>query len=105
MGQAVFAAALTGAVNHEDSIAALDRIGLEAPASVLAAHGVCYPPENPGGVLEPLYPDRLAEDFLALSSPGHSVSGSPAAARAPKIAIRSTTAHSTGEDSSGRPSK
>ncbi|WP_141955784.1 P-loop NTPase family protein [Actinoallomurus bryophytorum] len=84
MGQAVFAAALTGAVNHEDGIAALDRIGLEAPASVLADHGVCYPPQSPGDVLEPLYPDRLAEDFLALSLPGHSISGSPAASWAPK---------------------
>ena len=83
MGQTVFAAALTGALDHEDGVAALGRLGFEAPASVLADHGVCYPPQSPGDVLEPLYPDRLAEDFLALSLPGHSVSGSPAAAWAP----------------------
>ncbi|MFB4315144.1 hypothetical protein [Actinomadura sp. 21ATH] len=83
MGQAVFAAALSGAVDHENGVATLGRIGLEEPASVLADHGVCYPPQNPGDVLEPLYPDRLAEDFLALSLPGHAVGGSPAAAWAP----------------------
>jgi tetratricopeptide (TPR) repeat protein len=83
MGQTVFAAALTGAIDHEEGVGTLSRIGLETPASVLTDHGVCYPPQNPGDVLEPLYPDRLAEDFLALSLPGHSVSGSPAAAWAP----------------------
>ena len=84
MGQAVFAATLTGAVDYEDGVAALGRLGLEGPANVLADHGVCYPPQSPNDVLEPLYPDRLAEDFLALSLPGHSVGGSPAAAWAPQ---------------------
>ncbi|MGW6455634.1 tetratricopeptide repeat protein [Streptomyces sp. NPDC055078] len=43
---------------------------------VLADHARIYPPTEPGAlpfptVLEPLYPDRLAEDFLALTVPGH----------------------------------
>ncbi|MET9296475.1 tetratricopeptide repeat protein [Streptomyces sp. NPDC003077] len=36
-------------------------------------HATCYPPADPDRptVLEPLVPDRLAEDFLALTLPGH----------------------------------
>ncbi|MFB7091102.1 hypothetical protein [Streptomyces sp. NPDC056296] len=44
------------------------------PAERVADHSVCYPPSGsePSVVLEPLLPDRLAEDFLALTLPGHS---------------------------------
>ncbi|GIE37035.1 hypothetical protein Ait01nite_100800 [Actinoplanes italicus] len=45
-------------------------------AKVLTDHGVCYPATG-GRLLEPLYPDRLAEDFLALQLPGHDQSGYP----------------------------
>jgi tetratricopeptide (TPR) repeat protein len=38
-------------------------------------HRLCYPPSDPATVCEPLYPDRLAEDFLALRTPGHTVAG------------------------------
>ena len=74
MSRAVFAAALTGPVEHSAGKAILDNLDLELhPERVLADHTVCYPPADPARatVLEPLYPDRLAEDFLALTLPGH----------------------------------
>jgi tetratricopeptide (TPR) repeat protein len=71
MNRAVFTAALTGAVPPATGTAVLDELALSLPtAQVLSDHAVCYPPA-PGTVLEPLYPDRLAEDFLALSMAGH----------------------------------
>ncbi|MGW6054950.1 tetratricopeptide repeat protein [Streptomyces sp. NPDC055189] len=79
MNRVVFAAALTGAVAPGDGGALLAGIGLERPLRLLTDHGTCYPAAEPGAVLEPLYPDRLAEDFLALSLDGHRVSGYPAA--------------------------
>lgn len=39
--------------------------------AVVDDHAACYPPAVPGFGLEPLYPDRLGEDFLALRMPGH----------------------------------
>jgi tetratricopeptide (TPR) repeat protein len=72
MNQAVFIAALTGAVSRQAGATLLTRVQLPAdPQQVLTDHAVCYPPAAPGSVLEPLYPDRLAEDFLALTMPGH----------------------------------
>ncbi|MEU8781137.1 ATP-binding protein [Streptomyces sp. NPDC048637] len=79
MNRVVFTAALTGAVSPEDGGALLARTGLERPLRLLTDHGTCYPAAEPGAVLEPLYPDRLAEDFLALSLDGHRVTGYPAA--------------------------
>jgi hypothetical protein len=51
----------------------LTKLQLPDPGQILTDHAVCYPPADPGDqmVLEPLYPDRLAEDFLALTVPGH----------------------------------
>ncbi|MFI6644039.1 hypothetical protein [Streptomyces sp. NPDC050504] len=77
-GQAVYAAALTGALGHSEAVRALTRIGVgttEHTDQVLKDHALSYP--SPGGatVLEPLYPDRLAEDFLALSAAGHGTDG------------------------------
>jgi hypothetical protein len=73
MNQAVFAAALTGSVDHAAGRSGvLDRLCLATPPDqVLTDHAACYPPANPAAVLEPLYPDRLAEDFLALTLSGH----------------------------------
>ncbi|MFF8423862.1 hypothetical protein ACF07Y_01710 [Streptomyces sp. NPDC016566] len=79
MSQVVFTAALTGAATHAAGTALLGGLGLERPGRLLADHTTCYPPQEPGAVLEPLYPDRLAEDFLALTLPGHQVTGRPAA--------------------------
>ncbi|MET9314637.1 tetratricopeptide repeat protein [Kribbella sp. NPDC003505] len=71
MNRAVFTAALTGSVPPATGTAVLDKLDLSLPtAQILGDHAVCYPPA-PGTVLEPLYPDRLAEDFLALSLAGH----------------------------------
>ncbi|MEV4744188.1 tetratricopeptide repeat protein [Streptomyces sp. NPDC049555] len=75
MHRAVFTAALTGAVGRPAGAAVLAAQGLDRPPPqrILADHAVCYPPADPGRdtVLEPLAPDRLAEDFLALAFPGH----------------------------------
>ncbi|MEU5301121.1 hypothetical protein ACH4YO_16440 [Streptomyces noursei] len=79
MGHVVFTAALTGATTYANGTALLGRLGLEHPGRLLADHTTCYPAEESGAVLEPLYPDRLAEDFLALSLPGHEATGYPAA--------------------------
>ncbi|RSO22789.1 hypothetical protein DMH15_32800 [Streptomyces sp. WAC 06725] len=73
MEHVVFTAALTGAVSPGDGSALLSAVGLERPQRMLTDHGTCYPAAEPGAVLEPLYPDRLAEDFLALSLDGHRV--------------------------------
>ncbi|MEU0955402.1 tetratricopeptide repeat protein [Streptomyces niveus] len=74
MNRTVFTAALTGSLEPfvgTDVLSALHP--RPAPERVLADHAVCYPPADPSRdtVLEPLYPDRLAEDFLALTLPGH----------------------------------
>ncbi|CAN3978957.1 tetratricopeptide repeat protein [Kitasatospora purpeofusca] len=79
MDQVVFTAALTGPATHPDGTAVLTRLGLEHSARLLADHAACYPATTAGLVLEPLYPDRLAEDFLALSLPGHGLTDHPAA--------------------------
>ncbi|WP_412538660.1 tetratricopeptide repeat protein [Longispora sp. K20-0274] len=71
MSRAVFAATLTGALSHVAGRAALRGTGLDSVQQILDDHRLCYPPTDRGRVLEPLYPDRLAEDFLALLLPGH----------------------------------
>lgn len=88
MNQVVFAAALTGAVTPDVGASVLLRLDLPAPpGQVLRDHAVCYPPTDDGRrtVLEPLYPDRLAEDFLALTMPGHDADY-PAQEWAPTVA-------------------
>ncbi|GKQ37865.1 tetratricopeptide repeat protein [Streptomyces sp. A012304] len=74
MNRTVFAASLGGAQPPERGALLVDDLRLDHPtAEVLADHAVCYPPPAAAGdtVLEPLYPDRLAEDFVALTLPGH----------------------------------
>ncbi|MFG1957328.1 tetratricopeptide repeat protein [Nonomuraea sp. NPDC049028] len=79
MGRAVWAATLTGPLPHLTGIAVLERAQIatlpENAAQVLADHQRCYPADDPATVLEPLYPDRLGEDFLALSIPGNTAAG------------------------------
>ncbi|HZN77938.1 MAG TPA: tetratricopeptide repeat protein [Micromonosporaceae bacterium] len=73
MEKAVFVAALTGEVAYSMGVEILDGLDLELPATrVIQDHGVCYPSPygTAGAVLSPLYPDRLAEDFLALTLAG-----------------------------------
>jgi hypothetical protein len=76
MTRTVFTATLTGALDYATGKNVLATLDLAAPSlssdRVLADHGRCYPPTSPApdAVLEPLGPDRLAEDFLALMLPG-----------------------------------
>ncbi|MFF0312998.1 tetratricopeptide repeat protein [Streptosporangium sp. NPDC004379] len=91
MGQIVYTATLTGRLGYVDGKAALEQAGIDstlAAGQLLKDHAVCYPPAGTPGpahpeqrppagrggvtVLEPLYPDRLGEDYLALCTPGHS---------------------------------
>lgn len=74
MGQTVYTATLTGPLDYRDSLTALRLARIEStedPGQLLRDHALCYPPQEDGNFLEPLYPDRLGEDFLALSTPGH----------------------------------
>ncbi|MET9759952.1 tetratricopeptide repeat protein [Streptomyces sp. NPDC006372] len=82
LGQVAYTAALTGAQPYADGLEAVTRVSIastEPGDRILKDHAVPYPPPATIGdvatVLEPLYPDRLAEDFLALSVPGHTVRG------------------------------
>ncbi|WP_131738250.1 tetratricopeptide repeat protein, partial [Actinomadura roseirufa] len=100
MGQIVYTAVLTGSQAYGDGLAVVQsaQIGTsEHPDRVLKDHAVAYPPSAPGSVLEPLYPDRLGEDLLALSTPGYQTgSGYPADAWAAQAAARIITAPTGG---------
>ncbi|HWR48135.1 MAG TPA: ATP-binding protein, partial [Pseudonocardiaceae bacterium] len=76
MARAVFTATLTRPLPYPAGVAALGRVGIPHPEQVIDDHRVCYPPVESAMVCEPLSPDRLGEDFLALHTPGHTVSGS-----------------------------
>lgn len=88
MARVVFAAVLTGATDYNHGLSVMGRLGARDSGRLLADHAVCYPPSDPGTVLEPLYPDRLAEDFLALSLPGHMHEDFPASPWASATAAR-----------------
>ncbi|MDG4766159.1 tetratricopeptide repeat protein [Solwaraspora sp. WMMD406] len=80
LSRTVCTATLTRPLDYDDGLAALTVAGVCAPDAadqVLTDHAVCYPPAEPDKVLEPLYPDRLGEDFIALRLPGHHVAGAP----------------------------
>ncbi|MFJ5847930.1 hypothetical protein [Streptomyces sp. NPDC092903] len=74
MSQVVYIAALTGPLSYADGTAALQAAPVELwehPGRLIKDHAVCYAQSRADSVLEPLYPDRLNEDFLALMLPGH----------------------------------
>jgi tetratricopeptide (TPR) repeat protein len=75
MGQTVYVATLTRSLTPADATAALVRAGVDdattAGPQLVEDHARCYPPAEPGLMLDPLYPDRLGEDYLALTLPGH----------------------------------
>ncbi|MEU6726336.1 tetratricopeptide repeat protein [Nonomuraea wenchangensis] len=77
MGRAVFTAAFTRPLARPDARRALRHADLaetvERANTLLDDHAYCYPPAQAGTVLEPLYPDRLAEDFAALAIPDPAV--------------------------------
>ncbi|MEV0962385.1 tetratricopeptide repeat protein, partial [Streptomyces sp. NPDC049910] len=97
MARAVFTAILTGGMSHPQGVATMTTVlgglaGETPPERVLSDHSRCYPPTGAGdAVLEPLYPDRLAEDFLALSLHGHGVDAHPAAPWAESLVTALTT--------------
>lgn len=75
MSRTVYTATLTRALPHRDGVTALTRANIieattQPISQVLTDHAALYPPADPDTVLEPLYPDRLGEDFLALTTPG-----------------------------------
>jgi tetratricopeptide (TPR) repeat protein len=90
MGHVVYAATLTGPLSHAEGIEALARAKVasvvENASQILTDHRKCYPPENPATVLEPLYPDRLGEDFIALTTPRHHPGTAPTAAGSDDLA-------------------
>ncbi|MFI7118848.1 tetratricopeptide repeat protein [Amycolatopsis sp. NPDC049868] len=79
MAQTVFTATVARAMSYWPAVAVLERVGIassrESAGQVLRDHARCYPPTDSATMLEPLYPDRLAEDFLALQTPGHGLDG------------------------------
>ncbi|MEV0648088.1 hypothetical protein AB0I28_22765 [Phytomonospora sp. NPDC050363] len=66
-----FTAAVTGPLSMDETIERLAATGLPELHRLIAEHTRCYPPSRPGTALEPVHPERLAEDLLALSIPGH----------------------------------
>ncbi|MFI6226672.1 tetratricopeptide repeat protein [Micromonospora echinospora] len=77
MGRAVYLATLTGPVTRDDATTILTRTRVTEPgvATVIDDHRFCYPPDDPNTVLHGLRPDRLGEDLIALSTPGHPHTG------------------------------
>ncbi|MEU6986096.1 tetratricopeptide repeat protein [Streptomyces sp. NPDC046324] len=73
MKRLVFTAGLTGALPRAGGLTVLERLGTPAPQQSMDDHAFCYPAADDALALEPLYPDRLTEDFLALTLPGHDV--------------------------------
>ncbi len=89
MARTVFTGTLTGPLPRGAAVALLDRLGLPDPGQAVDDHGTCYPATDPATVLEPLYPDRLGEDFIAVRTPGHDVGyrPDPWAAEAPAAVL------------------
>ncbi|WP_327009725.1 tetratricopeptide repeat protein [Dactylosporangium sp. NBC_01737] len=73
MARAVYLASLTGPVTRDDAAGILNATGLTEPGAgtIIDDHRFCYPPDDPATVLQALRPDRLGEDLIALSIPGH----------------------------------
>ena len=74
MRQVIYTATLTGPLSYPDALSVLERAKVESqehPGQLIKDHARCYPPHKADNFLEPLYPDRLGEDFVALTIPGH----------------------------------
>ena len=73
MAQVVYVATLVGRLPYDEACTVLAKARVETlrtPGVLLKAHALVYPSGDEDGFLEPLYPDRLGEDFLALCTPG-----------------------------------
>jgi tetratricopeptide (TPR) repeat protein len=79
MHRTVVAATLTGSRPRSVARRALAGAGFTdtktATDQIIDDHTVCYPPVDIRTVFEPLHPDRLGEDLIAMSTPGHSEGG------------------------------
>ncbi|MCX4094631.1 tetratricopeptide repeat protein [Nocardia sp. alder85J] len=76
MARTAYTATLTGALSRAHARTALTRVRLATTTSradhLIDDHRYHYPPEHDTTALQPLHPDRLGEDMIALSTPGHS---------------------------------
>ncbi|MFD9701360.1 tetratricopeptide repeat protein [Lentzea sp. NPDC059081] len=75
MTRIAYTATLVGAVPRPHGRAALRRTELAASPDgadrLIDDHLACYPASDPRTVFEPVHPDRLGEDLVALTTPGH----------------------------------
>ncbi|MFI5527383.1 hypothetical protein ACIA8O_02395 [Kitasatospora sp. NPDC051853] len=75
MARAVLVATLVQGALPDEAVAALLAAGVAGSErearEVLGDHAVAYPPEDDFTELAPLRPDRLGEDLVALTVPGH----------------------------------
>ncbi|MFE7542941.1 tetratricopeptide repeat protein [Streptomyces platensis] len=111
LGHTVYTAALIGEQPYGHGLEAIARISIgstEPGDRILKDHATPYPspPTNGNTVLERLFPDRLAEDFLALTLPGHTVyayAPDPWSTEAPRrlLATPSTSSPETSAESLG----
>ena len=82
MSRTVYLATLMQSATYDEAVQILVDAGIKdatsaPPAQVIADHAILYPPTDETAVLEPLYPDRLGEDFIALCTIGHDVTAFP----------------------------
>ena len=71
MARAVLVATLTRGLPADAAVELLAELGVGVdPQTVVDEHSQCYPVTGRGQVLDPLYPDRLGEDFVAALMPG-----------------------------------
>ncbi|MEV6602845.1 tetratricopeptide repeat protein [Kutzneria sp. NPDC051319] len=84
MRRASYVATLAGPLPRPAARDALTRVALadtiRAADQIIDDHRVCCPPTDPTTVLEALHPDRLGEDFISLTTPGHPYTGADTAA-------------------------
>ncbi|MEU5521560.1 tetratricopeptide repeat protein [Streptomyces sp. NPDC047860] len=76
MARTSYLATLTRPLASETATTVLTQTGAataQDAATTLSDHTACYPSAQPDTRLEPLYPDRLGEDFVALQTPGHAM--------------------------------
>ncbi|WFE47717.1 hypothetical protein [Verrucosispora sp. WMMD1129] len=82
MARMAYLATLISGVTYAVGQRILQRVGIAADAErasvLLDDYLVCYPSMDGHTVLEPLRPDRLGEDFVALSIAGHPITDSAA---------------------------
>ncbi|MGW1058194.1 tetratricopeptide repeat protein [Micromonospora rubida] len=79
MHRSTFVATLTGPLLRPAAQDALVRAAVAADTptadQIIDDYRFCHPPAGPDTAFEPLRPDRLGEDLIALSIPGHGHGG------------------------------